>query len=149
MLRADASRKRCAIYTRKFLIRSETANQIPTQIATAPRCPVNLCHGDPTRPAWPARRRRPTLLAGRPCPPDAAAACCLATGGGPTQLTESVWPRPVSVAAGSQRHERAGWNGPAPLLPLLSVGSNALAPHGRDKGRDIRIEGSSPAPAER
>src|SRR5215813_2338097 len=61
---------------------------------------------------------------------------CLATGNGPTQLTESVWPRPVSVAAGSQRHERAGWNGPAPLSPLLAAGSNALAPYGRGKGRD-------------
>jgi hypothetical protein len=79
---------------------------------------------------------RPPLLTGRPCPPDAAAACCLATGGGPTQLTESVWPRPVSVVAGSQRHERAGWNGPAPLPPLLAAGSNALAPNGRGKGRD-------------
>jgi hypothetical protein len=41
-----------------------------------------------------------------------------------------------SVAAGSQRHERAGWNGPAPLPPLLAAGSNALAPNGRGKGRD-------------
>ena len=41
-----------------------------------------------------------------------------------------VWPRPVSEAAGSQRQERAGWNGPAPLPPLLAAGSNALAPLG-------------------
>ena len=54
-----------------------------------------------------------------------------------TQLTRTDWPRPVSVAAGSQRHERAGWNGPAPLLSLLAAGSNALAPHGRGKGRDM------------
>jgi hypothetical protein len=54
-----------------------------------------------------------------------------------TQLTGTGWPRPVSVAAGSQRHERAGWNGPAPLLLLLAAGSNALAPHGRGKGRDM------------
>jgi len=54
-----------------------------------------------------------------------------------TQLTRTDWPRPVSVAAGSQRHERAGWNGPAPLLSLLAAGSTALAPHGRGKGRDM------------
>jgi CheY-like chemotaxis protein len=54
-----------------------------------------------------------------------------------TQLTRTDWPLPVSVAAGSQRHERAGWNGPAPLLSLLAAGSNALAPHGRGKGRDV------------
>ena len=46
------------------------------------------------------------------------------------QLRGTVRPRPVSVAAGSQRHERAGWDGPAPLLPLLAAGSNALAPYG-------------------
>ena len=37
---------------------------------------------------------------------------------------------------GSQRHERAGWNGPAPLLLSLAAGSNALAPYRRGKGRD-------------
>ena len=42
----------------------------------------------------------------------------------------------MSVAAGSQRHERAGWDGPASLLPSLAAGSNALAPFGRGKGRD-------------
>ena len=46
------------------------------------------------------------------------------------------WPRPVSVAAGSQRRERAGWNGRAPLPPSLAAGSNALAPYGRGEGRD-------------
>jgi hypothetical protein len=85
-------------------------------------------------------------LAGRPCPPDAAAACCLATGGGPTQLTESVWPRPVSVPAGSQRRERAGWNGPAPLPPSLAAGSNALAPYGRGEGRDTPRRGAAFTP---
>ena len=54
-----------------------------------------------------------------------------------TQPTRTDWPRPVSVAAGSQRHARAGWNGPAPLLSLLAAGSNARAPHGRGKGRDM------------
>ena len=44
-------------------------------------------------------------------------ASCLATGGRPTQLRETVQPRPVRAAAGGQRHERAGWNGPAPLPP--------------------------------
>ena len=53
-----------------------------------------------------------------------------ARGDGPTQLTATVWSRPVSEAAGSQRHERAGWNGPAPLPPWLAAGSNALAPLG-------------------
>jgi len=72
---------------------------------------------------------------------------CLATGNGPTQLTESVWPRPVSVAAGSQRHERAGWNGPAPLPPLLAAGSNALAPYGRGKGRDTPRHRAALTPA--
>jgi hypothetical protein len=95
----------------------------------------------------PLRCVRPGVLAGQPCPPDAAAACCLATGGGPTQLTESVWPRPVSVAAGSQRHERAGWSGPAPLLPLLAAGSNALAPYGRGKGRDTPRHRAALTPA--
>jgi hypothetical protein len=52
------------------------------------------------------------------------------------QLKGTVRPRPVSMAAGSQRHERAGWDGPAPLLPLLAAGGNALAPYGRGKGRD-------------
>src|SRR5215471_17768043 len=72
---------------------------------------------------------------------------CLATEGGPTQLTESVWPRPVSVAAGSQRHERAGWNGSAPLPPLLAAGSNALAPYGRGKGRDTPRHRAALTPA--
>jgi hypothetical protein len=50
---------------------------------------------------------RPPLLAARPCPSDAAAACCLATGDGPTQLTESesAWLR---CSTGSQRH-RCEW----------------------------------------
>ena len=37
---------------------------------------------------------------------------------------------------GSQRHQRAGWNGPAPPPPVLAAGSNALALCGRGKGRD-------------
>ena len=37
---------------------------------------------------------------------------------------------------GSQRHKRAGWNGPAPPPPVLAAGSNALALCGRGKGRD-------------
>src|SRR5262245_60140493 len=57
------------------------------------------------------------------------------------------WPRPVSVAAGSQRHERAGWYGPAPLPPLLAAGSNALAPYGRGKGRDTPRHRAALTPA--
>jgi hypothetical protein len=64
-----------------------------------------------------------------------------------TQLTRTDWPRPVSVTAGSQRHERAGWNGPAPLLSLLAAGSNALAPHGRGKGRDMPRRRTTLTPA--
>ena len=64
-----------------------------------------------------------------------------------TQLTRTDWPRPVSVTAGSQRLERAGWNGPVPLLSLLAAGSNALAPHGRGKGRDMPRRRTTLTPA--
>jgi len=64
-----------------------------------------------------------------------------------TQLTRTDWPRLVSVTAGSQRLERAGWNGPVPLLSLLAARSNALAPHGRGKGRDMPRRRTTLTPA--
>jgi hypothetical protein len=82
------------------------------------------------------RPNEPADLSEDPSQP--AAVCYLARGGGSTQLTVTVWPRSVSLAAGSQRHERAGWSGLAPLPPWLALatGSNALAPLGGVEGRD-------------
>src|SRR5215472_17016814 len=73
---------------------------------------------------------------GRRRAPGRDSRCRLAAGGGTTHLTAVDLAAAGELAAGSQPHERAGWNGPAPLSPLLAAGSNALAPYGRGKGRD-------------
>jgi uncharacterized protein len=102
-------------------------------------------------------RMLPPLLAGRPCPPDAAAACCLATGGGPTQLTDvslaaagergggksapqargMEWPR-APAAVVSRREQRPGalWAGQRPrYAPSLALLSGLIRPNAEPDDR--------------